>query len=76
MNHNPFKLLYVYKERVPVNLQQLVLDSIPASEFVVSRMTYTMPDEEKCEKMRWADGVLFAPGRYLPEIVFCSATDA
>lgn len=75
MNHNPFKLLYVYKERVPVNLQQLVLDSIPASEFVVSRITYTMPDEEKCEKMRWADGVLFAPGRYLPEIVFCSATD-
>ncbi len=76
MNPNPFKLLYVYKERIPVNLQQLVLDSIPASEFVVSRMTYTMSDEEKCEKMRWADGVLFALGRYLPEIVFCSATDA
>jgi len=74
MNPNPFKLLYVYKERIPVNLQQLVLDSIPASEFVVSRMTYTMSDEEKCEKMRWADGVLFAPGRYLPEAVFRCAT--
>lgn len=70
MNSNPFKLLYVYKERIPMNLRQLVLDSIPANEFVVSRMTYTVSDEEKCEKMRWADGVLFAPGRYLPEAVF------
>jgi phosphoglycerate dehydrogenase-like enzyme len=74
MNPNPFKLLYVYKERIPASLQQLVLDSIPASEFVVDRMTYTISDEEKCKKIQRVDGVLFAPGRYLPEVVFQNAT--
>jgi len=74
MNPNPFKLLYVYKERIPMNLRQLVLDSIPADEFVVDTMTYAISDKEKCEKMRWADVVLLAPGRYLSEIVFRNTT--
>jgi phosphoglycerate dehydrogenase-like enzyme len=74
MSPNPFKLLYVYEKRIPKNLQQLVLESIPANEFMVDTMTYAISDEEKCEKMRWADVVLFAPGRYLPEIVFRNAT--
>jgi len=74
MNNNRCKLLYVYEERIPGNLRQLVLDSIPADEFVIDSMTYTLKDEEKCRKMQWADVVLFAPGRYLPEVVFrCAA---
>ena len=64
MSSSIFKLLYVYEERIPENLQQIVMDNIPKDEFLVKRMTYTISDEEKCENMRWADGVLFAPGRY------------
>jgi D-3-phosphoglycerate dehydrogenase len=73
MHSNLFKLLYVYEERIPENLQQIVMDNIPEDEFLVKRMTYTISDEEKCENMRWADSVFFAPGRYLPEVVFRSA---
>ena len=74
MSSKPFRLLYVYKERIPPDLRQLVLDSIPENEFVVEQITYSLPDQKMCEKMRWADGVLFAPGRYLPEHIFRCAT--
>ena len=74
MNPDRLKLLYVYKERIPMDLRKLVLDSVPEDEFAVDTMTYAISDEEKCQKMRWADVVLFAPGRYLPEIIFRSAT--
>ena len=73
MSSTAFKLLYVYKERIPENLQQMVMDNFSEDEFLVKRMTYTISDEKKCENMQWADGVLFAPGRYLPEVVFRSA---
>ena len=36
MKLNTANLLYVYKERIPLNLRQLVLDSIPPDEFAVS----------------------------------------
>ncbi len=74
MSTKSFKILYVYKQRIPENLRQLVLDSIPSEEFVVESMDYSVTEEEKCEKMKWADAVLFAPGRYLPETIFQNAT--
>jgi phosphoglycerate dehydrogenase-like enzyme len=64
------KLLYVYEERIPKNLQDLVLNSIPDDEFEIDRLTYTPKDEEKTAKFQWAEVVLFAPGRYLPETIF------
>lgn len=70
---NRLKLLYVYKERIPTDLRALVLDSIPQDEFVVDVMNYSMSLEQQCQKMSWADVVLFAPGRYLPEAVFRNA---
>lgn len=66
-------LLYVYKQRIPLNLRQLILDNIPQDEFDVETMTYAMSQGEQCQRMRWADVVLFAPGRYLPEVIFCNA---
>ena len=74
MSSTPMRLLYVYEERIPSNLQQLVINSIPVNEFLVDRMTYTSSDAEKIEKMRWADVVLFAPGRYLSESVLQNAS--
>ena len=74
LDSNTLKLLYVYEERIPTSLRQLVLNSIPADMFVVDSMVYIISDAEKCKKMRWADVVLFAPGRYLPDVVFRSAT--
>jgi phosphoglycerate dehydrogenase-like enzyme len=70
MNDHRFKLLYVYEERIPADLRRLVLDTFPVDEFVIDQMTYATSDEERQRKFRWAEGVLFAPGRYLPESVF------
>ncbi len=70
MSDSRCKLLYVYEERIPENLRQLVLNSIPSDEFVMDSMTYSIPDKEKCRKMKMAEVVLFAPGRYLSEAVF------
>jgi phosphoglycerate dehydrogenase-like enzyme len=63
------KLLYVYEERIPQDLQQLVRSSFPASEFTLDSMTYLTPVEEQKAKLAWADVVFFAPGRFLPNEV-------
>ena len=74
MSSERFRLLYVYEERIPKRLQQMVMDHFSEDVFAIDRMTYTIPDEQKCEKMRWAEGVFFAPGRYLSEAVMRSAS--
>jgi phosphoglycerate dehydrogenase-like enzyme len=74
MNRGPFNTLYVYEERIPAALQQLVIDNLSQSEFAIDRMTYLTPMDEACSKMRWADAVFFAPGRRLPEQVFDNAS--
>lgn len=64
------KLLYVYKERIPEDLKNLVRSHIPKGEFEVDEMTYSIPETEKFKKMESADMVLFAPGRHLVDKVF------
>ena len=61
------KLLYVYEERIPEDLRKLVLSYFPAEEFEVKHMTYLAPDDEKKNLLKWADTVMFAPGRSLPD---------
>ncbi len=61
------KLLYVYEERIPADLQKLVKSYFPESEFEMDSMTYLTPDEEKKQKLSWAEVVLFAPGRFLSD---------
>ncbi|MFH1923632.1 MAG: 2-hydroxyacid dehydrogenase [Planctomycetota bacterium] len=70
----PMRILYVFEERIPEELRQLVIDSFPRTEFVLDTMTYSEPEKQQCAKMRWADAVLFAPGRHLSEAVFESAS--
>lgn len=67
------RLLYVYEERIPQNLRELVLSLIPADEFEIDSMTYTLPDDEKVKKLKWAEVVLFAPGRFLSNEILSQA---
>lgn len=65
-----WNLLYFYAERHPQDLRDLVYDMIPKEDFIVEMVDYTQKTEIICKKMDWADVVLFAPARELPEIVF------
>ncbi len=69
-----YRLLYVYEERIPQDLKQLVLDSIPTDEFEIDSMTYLTPDEERIAKLKWAEVVLFAPGRHIPDEILAHAS--
>ncbi len=68
------RLLYVLEERIPSPLRALVESYIPVDEFAVRHMTYLTPLEQQKELMRWADVVLFAPGRFLPDEVMEAAS--
>jgi phosphoglycerate dehydrogenase-like enzyme len=65
-----WNLLYVFEERHPQDLRKLVYESLPQEHFVVERMTYLTPDDEKITKLRWAHLVMFAPGRFLADELF------
>lgn len=67
------KLLYVYEERIPLLLRELVLSHIPLDEFEVDTMTYETESGSQKQKLSWADVVLFAPGRFLPDEVMEAA---
>lgn len=73
MQTNKAKLLYVYEERIPWKLRDLVRSFFPSEEFELNEMTYLTPDSEKTEKLGWADFVLFAPGRFLPDEILSHA---
>lgn len=68
------KLLYVYEKRIPQNLRELVLSFLPKDEFEIDKMTYDLSDEEKIKKLKRAEIVLFAPGRFLSENVLKEAS--
>lgn len=68
------KLLYVYEERIPLALQELVLSYIPKDEFDVQKMLYSESDSDKIQKLLWAEVVLFAPGRHLSDEVLSNAS--
>lgn len=70
---SPANLLYVYEERIPQKLRELVESFIPEDIFRVSRMTYLTPKDEQIELFRQADVVLFAPGRHLPDDILEAA---
>lgn len=66
-------LLYVFEERHPQDLRDLVYNSLPQEHFVVERMTYLTPHEEQRAKLRWAHLAFFAPGRHLDDDLFVDA---
>ena len=66
------RLLYVYEERVPEGLRQLMLSAFPAAEFAVETMTYRTPTDDQMRKLAAAEVVFFAPGRHLPDEVIAA----
>lgn len=69
----PCNILYVYEERIPNELRQLIRDSIPAGDFAVEETTYAASTGEIVEKIRRADIALLAPSRALSEPVLAAA---
>ena len=63
------KLLYVYEDRIPEKLRELVRTAIPREEFQITELTYSAPETEWVEKLKANDVVLFAPGRFVPDHV-------
>ena len=59
------KLLYVYEERIPKDLRELVYSKINENKFDYMEMTYSEPEDIKIEKLKECELVLFAPGRHL-----------
>ncbi len=57
------KILYVYEERIPIKLQQMVIRKIKSEKFNLKKMTYRMPLSNQKKLFKWCDAVLFAPGR-------------
>lgn len=68
------RLLCVFADRIPADLRRLVLDRVLQADIALDTMTYSESEEQQCVKMQWADAVLFAPGRRLPEAVLKSAS--
>lgn len=67
------KLLYVYEERIPSGLQEMVVASFPADEFEFGRLLNSDPDERKIQMLEWAELALFAPGRHFSDDVLSHA---
>ena len=63
------KLVYIFADRHPENLRQLVRSQIPDSEFEVIPMSYSEPIEEQIKKFADAEAAFFAPGRFLDDRV-------
>ncbi|MDP6527910.1 MAG: NAD(P)-dependent oxidoreductase, partial [Candidatus Pacebacteria bacterium] len=72
---NPKKgmnLLYLFAERHPKNLRELIRSYIPQEEFEVREMSYLESTEDQIEKIKWAEAALLAPGRHLKDEVLAS----
>lgn len=69
----PSKILYVYEERIPEKLRELVRSFFASEKFELDEMTYLSPDEEKIAKLELADFVFLAPGRFISDKILSHA---
>lgn len=68
------RVLYVYADRHPEDLRNLVRSKLGA--FEVREMSYSTPSSEQVSLMSWAEAILFAPARFLPDEVMESAVSS
>ena len=61
------QLLYWHEERIPEPLRKMVLASIPNDVFLVEKTTYKEDRKIQLEKIKNAEVILFAPGRWLDD---------
>ena len=67
------KLLYVYEERIPTPLRNLVEKQIKKFNFLHKKMTYKLAKSKQKKLFSWADAVFFAPGRFIEDDVLKKA---
>ena len=67
------KLLYVYEERIPIPLQNLVEKQIKKHNFLCKKMNYKLNNLKQKKLFNWADAVFFAPGRFIEDDVLKKA---
>jgi len=71
--HNKIKILYVYEERIPDELRNIVRSHFPSKEFFLQEMNYSDTISEQKKKIADAHAVFFAPGRFLSnEVIFAA----
>ena len=66
-------LLYFLEERIPQDLRNLVIKYIENEGYSYKLCFYSETVEQKIKKIKWADVVLFAPGRYLNNEILSEA---
>ena len=67
------KLLYVYEERIPLPLRNLVEKQIKKRNFLYKKMNYKLNKLKQEKLFNWADAVFFAPGRFIEDDVLKKA---
>ena len=67
------KLLYVYEERIPLPLRNLVEKQIKKRNFLYKKMNYRLNKLKQEKLFNWADAVFFAPGRFIEDDVLKKA---
>lgn len=68
-------LLYFLEDRIPEPLRQLVRSYLDRSGFAYRHCFYSESQPAIIEHLRWADAVLFAPGRFLSDELMESAAN-
>ena len=58
-------LLYFLADRIPQGLREIVIEYINNENLNYQKCFYSEKKSAIIEKIKWADVILFAPGRYL-----------
>lgn len=73
MSDQSGNLLYFLEDRIPEPLRQLVRSYLDRGGFEYRQCFYSESQDAIAEHLRWANAVLFAPGRYLSDELMESA---
>lgn len=57
----------MYEERIPYELQKMVINKIKSQNFILRKMTYKTSKFQQKKLFKWCDAAFFAPGRYIDE---------
>jgi phosphoglycerate dehydrogenase-like enzyme len=67
------KVLYFLEDRIPQSLRELVQSYLDAKRYDYQLCFYSEPSAAIADRLRWANAVLFAPGRHLSSALMAEA---
>ena len=65
------KITYLFEDRIPANLQRLVVQYINNSGLDFEKVSYSASDDELRSAFNSSDAVLCAPGRFIKPKLYC-----